>query len=355
MTEEARRITPIILSGGSGVKLWPLLSGQIPDPDASNTLLQLTAMRAVDPTRFEPPVIVANERDASIIEFQLVSSVVPPTALILEPMARNTAAAIALAALACPSDALMLVMPSDHIVSDLAAFDKAIEQATPAAELGWLVTFGIKPSRPETGYGYIRGGDRLVGGARRAEHFVEKPDALTAELYCAEGSYYWNAGLFLFRADVVLAALEDNVPAVAAAARLAMAAAGHRGSQIFPARDAFAASPDISIDYAVMETAENVAVVPVEMGWSDVGSWDALHELACKDGFDNAHFGEVLAINTANCLIRSQGPVIAAVDVQDLIIICSGNAVLIMPRGTRQEVKQVIETLKQSHLVTVEG
>jgi mannose-1-phosphate guanylyltransferase/mannose-1-phosphate guanylyltransferase/mannose-6-phosphate isomerase len=299
-------------------------------------------------------VIVANAAHADEIELQLAVAGCAAHSLILEPAARNTAPAIALAALAGEPDAILLVMPSDHVIADVAAFHAAIDKAIAPVEAGWLATFGITPTGPETGYGYIRRGEEITDGVAKVDRFVEKPDVATAQAYLAEGCYNWNGGIFLFTASSYLAALERHAPAILAAAREAMDKAVHDGARILPDSLAFGRSPDDSIDYAVMEKAERVAVVPVEMGWSDVGSWDALHEIAIKDSAGNAHHGEVLAIDTANCLIRSEGPLVAAIGVSDLIVIATGDAVLIMPRGDSQKVKQAIEMLKRDKHVTLD-
>jgi mannose-1-phosphate guanylyltransferase/mannose-1-phosphate guanylyltransferase/mannose-6-phosphate isomerase len=346
-----RRITPIILSGGSGTRLWPLSRAERPKQLLSltdpQTMLQLTALRTADAAKFDAPVIVANRSHASLVEQQLGDVGISPSTLILEPVGRNTAPAIALAALACPPGALMLVMPSDHVIANVGAFHAAIDAALPLVEKGWLATFGIAPDSPDTGYGYIRRGEPLLPGVYRAERFVEKPDRATAEAYLAEGRYSWNGGIFLFRADAYLAALEMHDPAIAVAARAAMAKAVSDGVRLHPDAEAFAASPSDSIDYAVMEKAERVAVVPVEMGWSDVGSWDALYAIAPSDAEGNACEGDVLTIDSSGCLIRSDGPLVAAVGVTDLIVIATGDAVLVMPRGSSQEVKRAVEALKK--------
>lgn len=357
--KSALRITPVILSGGSGTRLWPLSRAARPKQLLSltdrETMLQLTLRRTRDAERYTAPIIVAGARHADVIEAQLDAAGISAGSLILEPLARNTAPAIALAALNVASETLMLVMPSDHVIGDEASFLRTVEAALPIANEGWLVTFGIAPDGPETGYGYIRIGDILSQGVHRVERFVEKPDRITAEHYLAEGCYAWNGGIFLFRADAYLAALDAHQPAIATAARAAMTGAVRNGSRILPARDAFAASPSDSIDYAVMEQAARVAVAPVEMGWSDVGSWDALHLLSDKDEAGNAHHGEVLAIDTQGCLIRSEGPMVAAIGVSDLIVIATDDAVLIMPRGSSQDVKRAVDALKQSGHPTLEG
>ena len=355
---ERRRITPVILSGGSGTRLWPVSrSGkpkQLLSLTHSETMLQLTVGRCAVPDGFTAPVIVANAAHADEIELQLAVAGCVSHSLILEPAARNTAPAIALAALAAEPDAILLVMPSDHVIADVAAFHAAIEKAVAPVEAGWLATFGITPTGPETGYGYIQRGDEIAAGVAKVDRFVEKPDVVTAQAYLDEGCYSWNGGIFLFTAASYLAALEAHAPAILTAAREAMDTAARDGSRILPGSVAFGRSPDDSIDYAVMEKAERVAVVPVEMNWSDVGSWDALHEIAIKDAAGNAHHGEVMAIDTANCLIRSEGPLVAAIGVSDLIVIATKDAVLVMPRGDSQRIKRAIEMLKRDRHVTLD-
>lgn len=353
-----RHITPVILSGGSGTRLWPLSRAgrpkQLLSLTSSETMLQLTARRSADDARFLRPLVVGNARHAEIIEQQLAAVSLDPSSLILEPVGRNTAPAIALAALAAGDDALMLVMPSDHVIGDVEAFRAAIEAAVPLVEEGWLATFGIDPTAPDTGYGYICRGEALADGVYRVDRFVEKPNRETAETYLAEGCYSWNGGIFLFRADAYLAALETSAPGILAAVRRSMAQATRDGRRLYPDAEAFAASPDDSIDYAVMEKSDKVAVVPVAMGWSDVGSWDALHEIAPRDQAGNVHHGEVVSIDSSGCLIRTDGPLVAAVGVKDLIIVATGDAVLVLPRGSSQDVKRAVEELKRTGHVTLD-
>ncbi|MGN6271311.1 MAG: mannose-1-phosphate guanylyltransferase/mannose-6-phosphate isomerase [Sphingomonas sp.] len=345
------RIVPVILSGGAGTRLWPMSRPERPKQllplTASETMLQLTARRTADAARFGPPVIVANAVHAEAIEQQLDAVGASPQALILEPAGRNTAPAIALAAIATGGGATpLLVMPSDHVIADVPAFHAAIERALPLVNDGWLVTFGIAPDAPETGYGWIAEGLELAPGVRKVDRFVEKPPLDRAEAMLAAGGHYWNGGIFLFHADMFLGALSVHAPEMLVACQRAMDRASQNGRRIMPDAAAFAASPAESIDYAVMEKADRVAVVPVDMGWSDVGSWDALHALSALDEAGNAHAGQVLSINSNNCLVRSDGPRIALVGVHDLIVVASGDDVLIVPRGHSQDVKKLIEAMK---------
>jgi mannose-1-phosphate guanylyltransferase len=348
MTQQT--IVPVILSGGSGTRLWPMSTAANPKQllalTADETMLQLTARRT-EGQRFSAPIVVANAAHADAVEAQLAAVDAAAAALVLEPMARNTAPAIALAAIAAGGgDQIMLVMPSDHVIADVAAFHAAIEAALPLVEDGWLVTFGIEPDAPETGYGYIRIGEEIAPGVHRVARFVEKPPRDKAEEMLASGDHAWNGGIFLFRADRFLEELERFEPAMATAAHAAMDAARHDATRVHPDAEAFAASPSQSIDYAVMERADRVAVVPVAMGWNDVGSWDALHAISASDDAGNAHRGNVLAIETSNCLVRSDGRRIAMVGVSDLIVVASGDDILILPRGRSQEVKKLIEAMK---------
>lgn len=337
------RIVPVILSGGSGTRLWPMSTPERPKqflPLIDDlTMFQLTALRTQDPERFAPPVIVANARHAGLIEEQLAEVGIAPGALILEPCARNTAPAIALAAIEA-SDAPMLVMPSDHVIADEQAFHRAVGAALPLVDQGWLVTFGITPTAPETGYGYLRQGEALAAGVHKVARFVEKPDRGNAEEMIADGEHYWNGGIFLFRADAFLDALAIHAPDMLAAAQSSVAAGVRDGARLMPDADAFASSPADSIDYAVMEKADRVAMVPVSMGWSDVGSWDALHGLGEKDASGNSLRGNVRLIEAGGNLIHTDGIRISVAGVKDLIIVASGNEVMILPRGSAQDVKK---------------
>jgi len=296
------------------------------DLTGGGSMLALTAKRVADAGLFAAPMVVAGADQAEAIEAELPDI----GALILEPVARNTAPAIALAALACDPDELLLVLPSDHLIADDEGFREAVRRGLPFARDGWIVTFGMKAEKPETGYGYIERGEALADGVFAAARFVEKPDAAAAQAYVAGGRHDWNAGIFLMRAGTYLEALETHAPEIFAAVT----------------KGAFAASPAQSIDYAVMEKADKVAVVPAGIGWSDIGSWEAVLDISDKDGDGNAVAGPGLAIDARGCLIRSDGPLIAAIGVEDLVIVATGDAVLVVPRKQSQRVRDAVEALK---------
>ncbi|MGZ8306682.1 MAG: mannose-1-phosphate guanylyltransferase [Allosphingosinicella sp.] len=318
-------IRPVILSGGAGTRLWPLSRAGRPKQflalAGEESLLKATARRAA---AWGAPIVVAAREQALAVRAEVTDA-----RLVLEPCARGTAAAVALAALAAGDGELLLVMPSDHHIDDETAFRTAVATAAPLARDGWLVTFGIAPDRAETGYGYIRRGERLADGAWRAARFAEKPDRATAEGWIAEGGWDWNAGIFLFARETLLAALRQHAPEVLAAVE-----------------DDFAAAPSASIDKALMEKADKVAVVPAAMGWSDIGSWEALHALGPLDGDGNLLSGDVVAPDSRNCLVRTDGPVVVALGVEDLVIVATERAVLVVPRGETQRVREAIEALE---------
>jgi mannose-1-phosphate guanylyltransferase len=318
-------IRPVILSGGAGTRLWPLSRAGRPKQflalAGEESLLKATARRAAP---WGAPIVVAGQEQALAVRAEI-----PDARLVLEPCARGTAAAVALAALAAAQGELLLVMPSDHHIEDETAFRAAVAAAAPLARAGWLVTFGIEPERAETGYGYIRRGEELAAGAYRAARFAEKPDRATAESWLAEGGWDWNSGIFLFAREALLDALRRHAPEVLAAVE-----------------GDFAAAPSASIDKAVMEKADQVAVVPAAMGWSDIGSWEALHALGPLDGDGNLLTGDVVAPDSRNCLVRSDGPVVVALGVEDLVIVATERAVLVVPRGETQRVREAIEALE---------
>lgn len=343
MTKDSAKIVPVILSGGAGTRLWPMSTADCPKQflalAGQRTMFQDTVLRVVDAERFSPPLIVANARHADLIDQQLHEIGVAAGGVILEPSARNTAPAIALAALEAAGRS-MLVMPSDHVIADPGAFVDAVQRALPLVEQGWLATFGIAPDKPETGFGYIQIGASIGNGVHRVERFIEKPALEQATRMLADGGHAWNGGIFLFGADAFLAELERQEPAIASAARAAMAKSVRSGGRILPDGPSFAAAPSNSIDYAVMEHAAQVAVVPVAMGWSDLGSWDALYDMGDKDSAGNHLRGDVRLIDGSGNLMRTDGIRISATGVDDLIIIASGNEVMILPRGQSQLVKK---------------
>jgi len=325
-------------------QLLPLLS--------RDSLLQETVQRVADAGRFAAPLIIANDEHRFIIAEQLRSSGIAPQAIILEPVGRNTAPAAAAAALILGEsdpEALLLMLPSDHHIGAPDRFLIAVATALPAAAAGRLVTFGIAATRPETGYGYIKRGPALAEapGCFAVERFVEKPDLATAESYVADGGYAWNGGMFLFRADRLLAELQRFEPALLAAVHKAVAAAKRDLDFLRLDPAAFAAAADRSIDYAVMERTDHAALVPVEMGWTDVGSWSALWEVAPKDAAGNALIGDVIAADLKNCYVRGDGRLIAAVGLENVILVDTDDAVLAVHRDHAQDIKRIVDTLKQ--------
>lgn len=353
MVENA--IWPVILSGGVGARLWPLSRASTPKqllPLVSEyTMIQETARRAVGPG-FAAPIVVAGAMHGTAIVAQLEAIETAPATILLEPEGRNTAPAIALAAHWLARNggplgkALMLVMPSDHVVTNTPAFLRAIAAAEPFARDGWLVTFGIRAHTPETGYGYIRLGANLGGGVQRVEAFVEKPSFEIAERFVEGGHHAWNGGIFLMRADRYLEELGAHAPDILHATRAALAGAAVEGITVVPEARRWAGCPSDSIDYAVMEKADRVAVVPVDMGWSDIGNWDALHALVDGDQDGNVVRGDTVVIDSRDCLIRSEGPLIATVGLDGVTIVATADAVLVVARGRAQDVKRVVDRLK---------
>jgi mannose-1-phosphate guanylyltransferase / mannose-6-phosphate isomerase len=347
-------LIPMILSGGSGTRLWPISRRNLPKQFLSlagtQTLFQQTALRANALAGAAPPVVVAADDHRFLAAEQLQEIDLHGANILLEPMARNTAPAIAVGALQAlqrHADAVLLVLPADHLIGDAAVFADAVAKAMPAARAGSLVTFGIRPDRPETGFGYIRRGDALDGSAYRVAQFVEKPQLDVARNYLASGEYAWNSGMFLFRADRYIDELGRYAPAMLDAARAAFEKARIDLDFIRLDAEAFAAAPSDSIDYAVMEKTDRAAVVPVDCGWSDIGSWDALWMAADKDADGNHFEGDVLAIDTHGSLVRSHGRhMVATVGLDDVVVVTTPDATLVARRDASQDVKKIVDQLK---------
>jgi mannose-1-phosphate guanylyltransferase / mannose-6-phosphate isomerase len=349
-------VVPVILSGGSGTRLWPTSRSSHPKqllPIAGDaSMLQATVGRLAETFGFSQPIVVGGEEHRFLISDQLAEAGCIPATILLEPEGRNTAAAIALAALLAHrsnADAILVVAPSDHVIANELRFRSAIEASLPAAEAGHLVTFGIKPDGPETGYGYIEIGSELasVPGVHGVTQFVEKPNAERAQALVADGGHAWNAGIFVFRAGTYLDELNRHAPDIASACRDAMRDATTDRNFTRPARAAFLASPNLSIDDAVMERTDRAAVVPVDIGWSDVGSWDALWNIAPRDDDGNAIDGDVVAIDSHNCLVRvDDGLAVALVGVDDMVVVSTRDSVLVVPRSRSQDVKKIVDELK---------
>jgi mannose-1-phosphate guanylyltransferase / mannose-6-phosphate isomerase len=352
----SEKIWPVLLSGGSGTRLWPLSRTQYPKQLLSlaqeTTMLQATALRAKDSAHFHPPVVVAGEDHRFLIKDQLEQIALAPQAILLEPAGRNTAPAIALAAhwlLARDPEAVLLIMPSDHVIQNEPAFIEAVATVLPAVQKGALATFGIKPDKAETGYGYIEQGAALPDFPQvyQVARFIEKPKLASAQGYVAQGGYAWNAGIFLMRAADLLAELALHAPEVAQACTQAMAQVRQDGVFVRPHAPAFLACPSISIDYAVMEPTSKACIMPVDMGWSDLGAWDALWAIGDKDAQGNLLSGDVLALGCDNSLLRQEeGPMIAGLGLNDMIVVSTKDAVLVAPRTHVQEVKTLVEALK---------
>ena len=354
-------LIPVILSGGSGTRLWPVSRSAYPKPfmrmaDGESLLYKTfdRALRLADEGR----VLTVTGRDYYFLSRDQYAS--HPKAdldrlpFLLEPVGRNTAPAICLAALYTKehigADATLLVLPADHLIADIDAFERDARAAYALAQDGRLATFGIPPSAPETGFGYIRMGEVLRGG-RDIDAFVEKPDRVTAETYVASGDYAWNSGMFCFRVDALLAAAEKCCPDVLAAAQACHASATNWESPVEYSRDTFVAMPNISIDYALMERAEHRAVVPASFDWSDIGSWKAISEMASgsePDAAGNRVHGSAVVIESSNCFIQADRRIVAAVGVRDLVIVDTGDAVLVADRERAQEVKQVVDHLRET-------
>jgi len=348
-------IVPVLLSGGTGTRLWPLSREGYPKQFwplvSARSMIQETALRAVGPG-FARAVVVANEAHRFLIAEQLREAGIVAPRILLEPEGRNSAPAIAAAAALVAEEtpgAVLWIMAADAAIDDVPALHAALAEAAAAARTtGRIVTFGMRPTMPETSFGYIELGAPLADapGVHAVARFTEKPDAASAAALLADGRHVWNSGMFVATAATLLAELERHAPAVIAAARDALAHAARDLDFIRLGAEAFRAAPSISIDYAVMERTDHAAVIPAELGWSDVGSWDALWTIAEKDATGNALQGPVTAVESRNCLVRSEGIRTAVLGLEDAVIIVTEDAVLAMPRSRAQDVKKVVERLR---------
>jgi mannose-1-phosphate guanylyltransferase len=326
MTEPT--IHPVILCGGSGTRLWPRSRKAKPKPFlplvGDRTLFEATLDRWLGEEHFAEAVIVAGEAHLPHIAEQAGGD----ATVIVEPQAKNTAPAIGLAAALLPADAIMLVCPSDHHIADSAAFTATARAAAKLAAEDWMVAFGIAPDRPETGYGYIRTGEPIAGG-NRVDRFVEKPDRATAERFLAEGGHAWNGGIFAFRAGAFMDELEAHRPAMADAVRKAVAGGRYVGQEFHPAPEPFADISGESVDYAVMENTERAAVVPADMGWSDIGNWEALRDARPGDEAGNRASGDVELVECRNVLVETDGPRVSVIGLEDVIVVVDNGEVLV--------------------------
>jgi len=347
-------LIPLILSGGSGTRLWPVSRKNLPKQflalTGQGTLFQQTVVRTQLLPDVGAPIVVASEDHRFLVAEQLLESGIKNATIMLEPLARNTAPAIALGAIQAvehDAEAILLVLPADHLIGDTDSFTNGVRLALPVARDGWLTTFGIRPDRPETGFGYIRRAESIGEGAYQVAQFVEKPGFATAESYLADGGYDWNSGMFLFKASRYLEELELYAPEMLQAVRAAHASAKSDLDFVRLDAETFASVPDNSIDYAVMEKTRRAAVIPVACEWSDIGSWSALWMAGVRDAQGNLREGDTIAVNTANSLLRSHDRhLLATVGVDDLIVVTTPDATLVAHRDAAQDVKRVVDELK---------
>lgn len=352
-----RRFHPVVISGGVGSRLWPLSRASYPKQllplVGDQSLLQATLVRAAALPGACSPIVVCNHEHRFLIAEQCQQAGVLPGGIVLEPEGRNTAPAVALAALqlaATDSGTLMLVLPSDHVIQDQAAFAQAVKAALEAAQAGYVVTFGIEPTAPETGYGYILQGTPLSGqpGVHSVDRFIEKPDTDTARQFLQTGGYSWNSGMFVVQAGIYLAELAQHRPDIHAAATSAWQARTQDLDFCRPGHAEFLACPSDSIDYAVMQRTEKAAVVPASIGWSDLGAWDALWSILPKTTEGNALQGDVIALNTRNSLVRADSRLVAVLGLDNVTVVETADAVLVMATDQAQHVKKVVDALQAS-------
>jgi len=349
-------LVPVILCGGTGTRLWPLSRASYPKQywalagDGEETLLQQTHQRLTGIAELAPPLLICNEDHRFIVAEQMRQVEVEPAAILLEPVGRNTAPAVAVAALQATAqgdDPLLLVLAADHVIRDGAAFRRAVEAGRAAAESGQLVTFGIVPTAPETGYGYIEAAEPLAAAPVPIARFVEKPDRTTAEHFLSTGRFTWNSGMFLFKASAILSELERLAPEVVSACRSALEHDTPDLDFLRLEREAFAGCPNVAIDVAVMERTDRGAVLPLEAGWSDVGSWSALWETADQNPDGNVLRGRVISEDSQNCYLRSEHRLLVGLGVNDLVVVETDDVVLVAHRDKAQDVKGIVGLLER--------
>ncbi|AKM09541.1 mannose-1-phosphate guanylyltransferase [Croceicoccus naphthovorans] len=333
------QMVPVVLCGGSGTRLWPKSRATKPKPFiplvGEEPLFLATLNRCGDTDMFADPIVVTGAAHLGHVEDLLPGE---GGSVIVEPMARNTAAAIALAACRLPEDAVMLVCPSDHHIADCDAFTAAASRAADLASDGWLVAFGITPDAPETGFGYLKQGKAIADGSWAIERFVEKPDLAKAQAFLDEGGYSWNGGLFAFRAGTFMDELTAHRPAIAAAVRKAVAAGHEDGRRFYPEAKAFAEIESESVDYAVMENTAKAAMVPVSMGWSDIGNWSALHAALDRDDAGNTARGRVELVDCRNVMVDTDGPRVSVIGLENVVVVVDGDDVLVTTADGAQKV-----------------
>ena len=349
-------ILPVVMAGGTGSRLWPLSRELYPKQfltvSGEQTMLQQTFAR-LEGIEHTSPLLICNEEHRFIAAEQLRLGQFPHSSIILEPVGRNTAPAIALAAFQAlrsvkqGEDPVLLVLAADHLIENTAAFQTSVEKALPFAQSGKLVTFGIVPTAPETGYGYIKTGDK-TGNAFSVDKFVEKPDSKTANEYLSSGDYYWNSGMFLFKASRYIEELSKHSPEILNTCKAAMKEIVPDADFVRIDKDAFQSCPDDSIDYAVMEKTDSAMVIPMDAGWSDVGSWSALWDVSNKDENNNVVRGDIITINSKNNYVHSNNKLVATVGIENLVVVETKDAILVANKEQVQDVKTVVNHLKNA-------
>lgn len=343
------KITPVVLCGGNGTRLWPRSRASLPKPFlplvGEQTLFEAALLRCADPDRFAAPIVVTGAAHLAHVEAQMPDK---SGEIIVEPAARNTAAAIALAALRLPPDAIMLVCPSDHHIADRAAFTAAATAAAALAKDDWLVSFGIEARTPETGYGYLKRGEQIgAGPGSRVAQFVEKPDLARAQQFLASGDYAWNGGIFAFRAGHFLDELERHRPQIAAAARAAVQHGTSEEHRFHPDAAHFASITSESVDYAVMENTDRAAMVPADMGWSDIGNWEALHAARGGDASGNHVSGPAELVECRNVLVDTDGPRVNVIGLENVMIVVDKGEILVTTAAGAQRVGKLHGAVNQ--------